>query len=191
MRGCRCRDESICLPSTGSLSLRSLNTTQRRKRFILARSKGQAIRQLYMDMTYVVATSRYSRFSVTSMFRHPSAPSATLFTTRFTQIALVLTDKAAFEDMHMKGFVQKDCACWWFFGRTLGIGFYCRRPSNFSPSQHTITIQRAVERYSEIRSNYAMHSVNPSPTSKTSSDATLHEVVDCQHHWYTPRDCQI
>ena len=28
----------------------------------------------------------------------------------FAQIALVMTEKAAFEDMHLKRFVQKDCA---------------------------------------------------------------------------------
>ena len=33
-----------------------------------------------------------------------------LFTTQFAQITLIVAEKAAFEDMHVKGFVQKDCA---------------------------------------------------------------------------------
>jgi len=40
-----------------------------------------------------------------------SHPNGLLFTTKFAQIALVVTEKAAFEDMRMKGFVQKDCIC--------------------------------------------------------------------------------
>jgi malonyl CoA-acyl carrier protein transacylase len=103
--------------------------------------------------------------------------------TQFAQIALVITEKAAFEDMRMKGFVQKDCA---FAGHSLGeysalasiagvlhisalvdVVFY-----------HGITMQRAVERDSENRSNYAMCAVNPSRISPTFSDAALREVVD-------------
>ncbi|KAK7025306.1 fatty acid synthase alpha subunit Lsd1 [Paramarasmius palmivorus] len=41
-----------------------------------------------------------------------------------------------------------------------------------------ITMQRAVERDSKNRSNYAMCAVNPSRISKTFSDAALREVVD-------------
>ena len=41
-----------------------------------------------------------------------------------------------------------------------------------------ITMQRAVERDSENRSNYAMCAVNPSRVSTTFSDAALREVVD-------------
>ena len=39
-----------------------------------------------------------------------SHPSGLLFATLFAQIALVITEKAAFEDMLVKGFVQNDCA---------------------------------------------------------------------------------
>ena len=42
---------------------------------------------------------------------------------------------------------------------------------------HT-TMQRAVERDSESRSDYAMCAVNPSRVSPTFSDAALREVVD-------------
>ena len=39
-------------------------------------------------------------------FSHPNGPP---FATQFTQIALVVTEKAVFEDL-VKGFMQKDCA---------------------------------------------------------------------------------
>ena len=47
-----------------------------------------------------------------------SYPGGLLFATQFAQIALVVTETAAFEDtMRVKGFVQKDCA---FTGHSLG-----------------------------------------------------------------------
>ncbi|KAL0959380.1 hypothetical protein HGRIS_014633 [Hohenbuehelia grisea] len=106
-----------------------------------------------------------------------------LFATQFAQIALVVTEKAAFEDMHLKGFVQKDSA---FAGHSLGeysalasiadvlaisalvdVVFDCG-----------ITMQRAVEHDAQNHSNYAMCAVNPSRISKSFSDAALREVVD-------------
>jgi fatty acid synthase subunit alpha, fungi type len=43
-------------------------------------------------------------------------PTGLLFATQYAQIALVVTEKAAFEDMRYKGFIQNDCA---FAGRSL------------------------------------------------------------------------
>lgn len=153
--------------------------------------KGQAIRQRYMDMTYDTM-DKDGRVKTLPLFadidvRTPkytfSHPNGLLFATQFAQIALVVTEKAAFEDMRVKGFVQKDCA---FAGHSLGeysalasiadvlaisalvdVVFY-----------RGITMQRAVERDAENRSNYAMCAVNPSRISPTFSDAALREVVD-------------
>lgn len=153
--------------------------------------KGQAIRKRYMDMSYDTAdkdgnvktlplfgdidirTARYT-------FSHPNG---LLYATQFAQIALVVTEKASFEDMRAKGLVQNNCA---FAGHSLGeysalasiadvlaisalvdVVFY-----------RGITMQRAVERDEHNRSNYAMCAVNPSRISKTFSDAALREVVD-------------
>ena len=73
--------------------------------------EGQAIRQRYMDMSYDasdkagniktlplfanidIRTARYT-------FSHPNGP---LFATQFAQIALVVTEKAAFEDIRARG----------------------------------------------------------------------------------------
>ncbi|KAJ3783459.1 fatty acid synthase [Lentinula aff. detonsa] len=153
--------------------------------------KGQAIRQRYMDMSYDT-TDKDGHIKTLPLFadidiRTPkytfSHPNGLLFATQFAQIALVVTEKAAFEDMRSKGFVQTDCA---FAGHSLGeysalasiadvlaisalvdVVFY-----------RGITMQRAVERDSENRSNYAMCAVNPSRISKSFSDAALREVVD-------------
>lgn len=153
--------------------------------------KGQAIRQRYMDMSYD-AMDKDGIVKTLPLFadidaRTPkytfSHPNGLLFATQFAQIALVVTEKAAFEDMRMKGFVQKDCA---FAGHSLGE--YSALAS-IADVLHIsalvdvvfyrgITMQRAVERDSENRSNYAMCAVNPSRISPTFSDAALREVVD-------------
>ncbi|KAG5638483.1 hypothetical protein H0H81_012415 [Sphagnurus paluster] len=153
--------------------------------------KGQAIRQRYMDMTYdtmdkdgnIKTLPLFADINVRTPKYTFSHPSGLLFATQFAQIALVVTEKAAFEDMRAKGFVQKDCA---FAGHSLGE--YSALAS-IADVLHIsalvdvvfyrgITMQRAVERDSQNRSNYAMCAVNPSRISKTFSDAALREVVD-------------
>jgi fatty acid synthase subunit alpha len=112
-----------------------------------------------------------------------SHPSGLLFATQFAQIALVVTEKAAFEDMSHKGFVQKDCA---FAGHSLGEYSALASIADVLPISSLvdvvfyrgITMQRAVERDSENRSNYVMCAVNPSRISRTFRDAALREVVD-------------
>jgi fatty acid synthase subunit alpha len=87
--------------------------------------KGQAIRQRYMDMTYdtmdkdghVKTLPLFSDIDVRCSKYTFSHPAGLFFATQFAQIALVVTEKAAFEDMRVKGFVQKDCA---FAGHSLG-----------------------------------------------------------------------
>jgi fatty acid synthase subunit beta len=153
--------------------------------------KGQAIRQRYMDMTYDT-TDKDGNVKTLPLFgdinaRTPkytfSHPSGLLFATQFAQIALVVTEKAAFEDMSYKGFVQKDCA---FAGHSLGEYSALASIADVLPISSLvdvvfyrgITMQRAVERDSENRSNYAMCAVNPSRISRTFTDAALREVVD-------------
>ena len=106
-----------------------------------------------------------------------SHPSGLLFATQFAQIALVVTEKAAFEDMHLKGFVQKDCA---FAGHSLGEYSALTSIADVLPISlvdvvfyHGITMQCAVEWDSKNRSNYAMCAVNSSRVFKTFSDAAL------------------
>lgn len=154
--------------------------------------KGQAIRQRYMDMTYdtmdkdgnVKTLPLFGDINVRTPKYTFSHPSGLLFATQFAQIALVVTEKAAFEDMSYKGFVQKDCA---FAGHSLGEYSALASIADVLPISSLvdvvfyrgITMQRAVERDSENRSNYAMCAVNPSRISRTFTDAALREVVDC------------
>lgn len=153
--------------------------------------KGQAIRQRYMDMTYdamdkdghVKTLPLFADIDIRTAKYTFSHPNGLLFATQFAQIALVVTEKAAFEDMRAKGFVQKDCA---FAGHSLGE--YSALAS-IADVLHIsalvdvvfyrgITMQRAVERDALNRSNYAMCAVNPSRISPTFTDQALREVVD-------------
>ena len=153
--------------------------------------KGQAICQRYMDMTYdtmdkdgnVKTLPLFGDINVRTPKYTFSHPSSLLFATQFAQIALVVTEKAAFEDMHLKGFVQKDRA---FTGHSLGEYSALASIADVLPISSLvdvvfyqgITMQRAVEWDSKNRSNYAMCTVNPSHVSKTFSDAALREVVN-------------
>ncbi|KAF9648674.1 fatty acid synthase [Thelephora ganbajun] len=153
--------------------------------------KGQAIRTRYMEMTYdtmdkdgVVRTlplfgdinARTQRYT----FSHPNG---LLFATQFAQIALVVTEKAAFEDMQSKGFIQNNAV---FAGHSLGEYSALASVAGVLPISSLvdvvfyrgITMQRAVERDSANRSNYAMCAVNPSRISPSFNDSALREVVD-------------
>jgi hypothetical protein len=153
--------------------------------------KGQAICQRYMDMTYdtmdkdgnVKMLPLFGDINIHTQRYTFSRPVGLLFATQFTQIALVVTERAAFEDMHSKGFVQKDLA---FVGHSLGeysaltsiadvlaisaltdIIFY-----------RSITMRRAVGRDVHNYSNYAMYTVNSSHISKTCTESALCDVVN-------------
>ncbi|KAH9945014.1 fatty acid synthase [Epithele typhae] len=153
--------------------------------------KGQVIRQRYMDMTYdtmdkdgnVKTLPLFGDINVRTQRYTFSHPNGLLFATQFAQIALVVTERAAFEDMRSKGLVQKDSA---FAGHSLGEYSALASIADVLPISSLadvvfyrgITMQRAVERDAHNRSNYAMCAVNPSRVSKTFNDAALREVVD-------------
>jgi fatty acid synthase subunit alpha, fungi type len=112
-----------------------------------------------------------------------SHPTGLLFATQFAQIALVVTEKAVFDDMRSKGLVQPDCA---FAGHSLGeystvasIADVLTMSSLVDVVFYRgITIQRAVERDAHNRSNYAKCTVNPSRISKTFNESALREIVE-------------
>ena len=112
-----------------------------------------------------------------------SSPTGLLYATQFAQIALVVTEKAAFEDLRTKGLVQEGCA---FAGHSLGEYAALASISNFLTISalvdvvfyRGITMQRAVERDAQNRSSYGMCAVNPSRIGKSFSDAALREVVE-------------
>ena len=126
---------------------------------------------LFTDIN--VHTQRYT-------FSHPNGLP---FATQFAQIAPVVTEKAAFDDMRSKGLIQHDSA---FAGHSLGEYSALAPIADVLPISslvdvvfyHGITMQSAVERDSQNRSNYATCAVNPSRTSKTFNEAVLREVVE-------------
>ncbi|KAK4702957.1 hypothetical protein P7C70_g3267, partial [Phenoliferia sp. Uapishka_3] len=153
--------------------------------------KGQATRQKYMEMTYTTSDKdgnvktlplfgdidlRTSRYTF-------SSPTGLLYATQFAQIALVVTEKAAFEDMRSKGLIQNGCA---FAGHSLGEYSALASIADILPVAalvdvvfyRGITMQRAVERDEQNRSSYAMIAVNPSRVSMSFGDPALREVVE-------------
>ena len=153
--------------------------------------KGQAIRQRYIDMTYdtldkdgnVKTLPLFTDINVRTQRYTFSHPNGLLFATQFAQIALVFTEKAAFDDMRSKGLIQRDSA---FAGHSLGEYSALASIADVLPISSLvdvvfyrgITMQSAVERDSQNRSNYAMCAVNPSRVSKTFNEVALREVVE-------------
>lgn len=153
--------------------------------------KGQATRQKYMEMTYTT-TDKDGNVKTLPLFgdidlrtsRYTfSSPTGLLYATQFAQIALVVTEKAAFEDMRAKGLVQDTCV---FAGHSLGEYSALASIADILPVSalvdvvfyRGITMQRAVERDSLNRSSYGMCAVNPSRIGKSFGDAALREVVE-------------
>lgn len=153
--------------------------------------KGHGIRQRYMEMSYQT-TDKDGNVKTLPLFgdidlrtsRYTfSSPTGLLYATQFAQIALVVTEKAAFEDMREKGLVQEGAA---FAGHSLGEYSALASMAGILPISSLvdvvffrgITMQRAVERDEHNRSNYAMAAVNPSRIGQSFTDAALREVVD-------------
>jgi len=106
-----------------------------------------------------------------------SHPTGLLFSTQFAQIALVVTEKAAFEDMRSKGSA--------FAGHSLGE---YSAPASIADVLHIsalvdvvfycgLTMQCAVERDFQNGPNYAMCAVNPFRVSQTLNDAALRMIL--------------
>lgn len=87
--------------------------------------KGKAIRQNYLNMVYEQVDANgaskvipiFKGIDENSTFYKFVSPTGLLSATQFTQPALTLMEKAAFEDMKAKGLVQSDCL---FAGHSLG-----------------------------------------------------------------------
>jgi len=111
------------------------------------------------------------------------SPTGLLSSTQFTQPALTLMEKAAFDDMKAQGLVQQDAA---FGGHSLGEYSALAAIANVIPIESLVdvvfyrgmTMQVAVPRDGQGRSNYAMMAVNPSRVGRTFNEAALRYVVD-------------
>ena len=88
--------------------------------------KGKAIHTLYIEMTYgtmdkdgnIKSLPPLADINVCTLQHTFMHLKRLLFTTQFSQIALVVTSRTAFEDMHSKGLVQPGAA---FAGHSLPI----------------------------------------------------------------------
>lgn len=153
--------------------------------------RGKAIRQNYMSMTFETVaadgTVKSERIfkeidEETTSYTYRS-PSGLLSATQFTQPALTLMEKAAFEDMRAKGLVQTDSS---FAGHSLGEYAALAALAEVMPIESLVsvvfyrglTMQVAVERDEAGRSNYSMCAVNPSRISKTFNEQALQYVVE-------------
>ena len=153
--------------------------------------KGQAIRQRYMDLTYdtidaegnVKTQPLFSDIDLYTTSYTFSHPQGLLFATQYTQIALVVTEKAAFDDMKSKGLIDPEAA---FAGHSLGEYSALAAIADVLPISSLadvvffrgITMQRAVQRDAAGKSQYAMMAANPSRVGKTFSEEALREIVD-------------
>ncbi|PLN75314.1 fatty acid synthase beta subunit dehydratase [Aspergillus taichungensis] len=153
--------------------------------------RGKAIRQNYMAMTFesVNADGTIKSEKIfkgidesTSSYTYRS-PSGLLSATQFTQPALTLMEKASFEDMRSKGLVQRDSS---FAGHSLGEYSALAALADVMPIESLVsvvfyrglTMQVAVDRDEQGRSNYSMCAVNPSRISRTFNEQALQYVVE-------------
>ena len=152
--------------------------------------RGKAIRQNYMAMTFETVAADGSVKSEkifkeidenTTSYTYRS-PTGLLSATQFTQPALTLMEKASFEDMRQRGLVQNDST---FAGHSLGEYSALAALAEVMPIESLVsvvfyrglTMQVAVERDEQGRSNYSMCAVNPSRISKTFNEEALQYVV--------------
>ena len=111
------------------------------------------------------------------------SPSGLLSATQFTQPALTLMEKAAFEDLKSKGLIPAGAA---FAGHSLGEYAALASLADVMSIESLVevvfyrgmTMQVAVPRDSEGRSNYGMIAVNPGRVSATFNQDALQFVVE-------------
>ncbi|KAF2181849.1 beta subunit of fatty acid synthase [Zopfia rhizophila CBS 207.26] len=140
--------------------------------------RGAAIRKNYLQMTYESydktgnkTTKRFFNIhehSPSYTYRHPKG---LLFSTEFAQPALTVMEKAAFEDMSAKGLISEGSK---YAGHSLGEYAALCAIANMMPLEQILSIvfyrglsmQVAVERDEEGRSEFGMMAVDPSRVTK-------------------------
>lgn len=154
-------------------------------------ARGKAIRQNYMAMTFesvnadgsIKSEKIFKGIDETTDSYTFRSPTGLLSATQFTQPALTLMEKASFEDMRSKGLVQRDSS---FAGHSLGEYSALAALADVMPIESLVsvvfyrglTMQVAVKRDEQGRSNYSMCAVNPSRISKTFNEQALQYVVE-------------
>ena len=153
--------------------------------------RGKTIRQNYMSMTFesvnadgsIKSEKIFKEIDESTTSYTYRSPTGLLSATQFTQPALTLMEKASFEDMRSKGLVQRDSS---FAGHSLGEYSALAALADVMPIESLVsvvfyrglTMQVAVERDEQGRSNYSMCAVNPSRISKSFNEQALQYVVE-------------
>ena len=154
-------------------------------------AKGRKIRENYISMMFETIGDDGS-LKLEKIFKDVThnteqfkfvSPTGLLLATQFTQPALTLMEKAAFEDIKLKGLIPENIM---FAGHSLGEYSALSSLANVMPIESLVdvvfyrgmTMQVAVPRDDLGRSNYGMCAVNPSRVSPTFDDAALRFVVD-------------
>lgn len=154
-------------PSMDPLSSKSLTLREKAihfggiegKRFVLCTWRRHTTPRARTVSSPCPSLWRYQRYA----FGHPNG---LFFATRLGQIVLVATEKAAFEDMQLKSFIQNNTVP---AGRPLGEYSAPASVADVLPISlladvvfcRGVTMQRAIERDPMSRSNYAMCAVEP------------------------------
>ena len=141
--------------------------------------KGAVIRQNYLNLTYrsrgvdgTTETRRFFDIDEHSPSHTFHAHNGLLHSTEFTQPALIVMEKALFDDMRDKGLVPQGNK---FAGHSLGEYSALAAMANTMPLEQLLSIvfyrglsmQVAVDRDANGRSDYAMVAINPSRISKS------------------------
>ena len=155
--------------------------------------RGEAIKRNYQRISVeVVSPSNNGTTSSQPLFPEIDdeteeytfrSPQGLLFATQFTQPALVLFEKAAYEDLKSKGLIGKHMP---FAGHSLGEYAALAAIGNVIDGESLcdivfyrgLTMQKAVKRDSEGRSSFAMIAVNPSRVHSTFDEESLRIVVE-------------
>ena len=154
-------------------------------------SKGKAIRENYMAMTFesvnadgsVKSEKIFKEIDENTTSYTYRSPTGLLSATQFTQPALTLMEKASFEDMRSRGLIQRDSS---FAGHSLGEYSALASIAEVMPIESLVsvvfyrglTMQVAVERDEQGRSNYSMAAVNPSRIGKSFTEQALQYVIE-------------
>lgn len=153
--------------------------------------KGRAVRENYISMLFEyvdedghIKSQRIfkdiNENTTTYTFR---SNNGLLSATQFTQPALTLVEKAAFEDMKSKGLIPEKCM---FAGHSLGEYSALASIANVMPIESLVdvtfyrgmTMQVAVPRDNLGRSNYGMVAVDPRRVNKSFNDEALRFVIE-------------
>ncbi|ODV81559.1 S-acyl fatty acid synthase thioesterase [Suhomyces tanzawaensis NRRL Y-17324] len=154
-------------------------------------AKGRKIRDNYIGMMFetigddgeVKSEKIFKEIDHTTTSFSFVSPTGLLSATQFTQPALTLMEKAAYEDIKSKGLVPSDVM---FAGHSLGEYSALSSIANVMPIESLVdivfyrgmTMQVAVPRDELGRSNYGMVAVNPSRVNPTFSEPALKFVIE-------------